>query len=74
MEAIKGDAWLLRLARNELYARRGRIFDDEDLQRYFESKSWYEPRYTKDEFLEEWFTDIELYNRDLIKAYEAELN
>ena len=74
MEAIKGDAWLLRLARNELYARRGRIFDDETLQQYFESKSWYEPRYTKDEFREEWFTDIELYNRDLIKAYEAELN
>ena len=31
----------LRLARNEIFARHGRKFDDAQLQSYFESKSWY---------------------------------
>ena len=30
-----------RLAKNEIYARHGRMFDSADLQDYFESKSWY---------------------------------
>jgi len=33
----------LRLARNEIYARRGRIFDDAALQAYFARQSWYRP-------------------------------
>jgi len=32
----------LRLARNEIYARHGCYFEDEELQAYFESCSWYE--------------------------------
>lgn len=40
----------LTLAINEIYARRGRIFQDESIREYFESKSWYVPRYTADEF------------------------
>lgn len=31
----------LRKLRNEIYARHGRIFEDADLQRHFEEKSWY---------------------------------
>jgi hypothetical protein len=31
----------LRRLRNEIYARHGRIFEDADLQRYFEKESWY---------------------------------
>lgn len=33
----------LRLARNEIYARHGRKFNAEDLQAYFNSKTWYKP-------------------------------
>lgn len=33
----------LRLARNEIYARRGRIFDAADLQAYFDRQPWYRP-------------------------------
>ena len=33
----------LRLARNEIYARRGRIFDSADLQDYFARQPWYRP-------------------------------
>ena len=32
----------LRIARNEIYARHGRMFDDKNLQKYFDSQSWYE--------------------------------
>ena len=31
----------LYIARNEIFARHGRIFQNDDLQDYFESKSWY---------------------------------
>lgn len=40
----------LNLALNEIYARRGRIFKDASLSAYFNSKSWYEPKYTSEEF------------------------
>ncbi len=33
----------LRLARNEIYARHGRIFDSADLQDYFARQAWYRP-------------------------------
>lgn len=33
----------LRLAKNEIYARHGYIFKDEELKTYFEGKSWYVP-------------------------------
>jgi eukaryotic-like serine/threonine-protein kinase len=34
----------LRLLRNTVYARYGRVFDSNDLQRYFSNRSWYRPR------------------------------
>jgi hypothetical protein len=33
----------LRIARNEIYARRGRYFKDETLKAYFSRFSWYQP-------------------------------
>lgn len=40
----------LRLARNEILARHGRIFVSQDLNDYFRSKSWYHPLYSPEEF------------------------
>ena len=40
----------LQLAINEIYARRGRIFKDASLNAYFNSQSWYEGKYTPEEF------------------------
>lgn len=40
----------LNLALNEIYARRGRIFEDPTLSAYFNSKDWYTPKYTAAEF------------------------
>lgn len=40
----------LQLAINEIYARRGRIFKDASLNAYFNSQTWYEGKYTPEEF------------------------
>lgn len=39
-----------RYARNEIYARHGRMFNDDSLQAYFNAKSWYTPIYTASQF------------------------
>lgn len=61
-----------RLARNEIYARHGRRFDDEYLQTYFGSKEWYTPVINPDEFKESSLNVYEIANRDLIVEYEKE--
>ncbi len=60
----------LELARNEIYARHGRKFHSQDLQEYFNSKSWYRGRYEPEEFSETLLSEIEKYNIELIKAHE----
>lgn len=61
----------LRLARNELYARHGYIFQDNGLQEYFESKSWYEPSIKSSDFNDaKIFNKYEIANRNLIKKVE----
>ncbi len=62
-----------RLARNELYARHGRFFDDEGIQAYFNSKDWYTGRIAPSDFEESMLNDYEVYNRDLIVSYEEEM-
>lgn len=59
-----------KIARNEIYARYGRKFNDEELQAYFDSCSWYEGTILPEEFNDEMLTDIEKANRDLIIQYE----
>ena len=43
----------LRLARNEMFARYGMIFGVEDLDTYFSSKSWYEPKIASADFYDQ---------------------
>lgn len=65
-----------RYARNEIYARHGRKFSDEELQNYFDSKSWYTPLYTPEEFDSKGdsiFNEYEFYNKNLIDRIEKEL-
>ena len=42
--------WELFVARNEIFARHGRGFLNQDLAQYFEEKSWYTQRYSPEEF------------------------
>jgi hypothetical protein len=67
------DADQLRLARNEIYARHGRRFNDEELQAYFDSKSWYSGTINPDDFTESMLNDYEIQNANLIKSREDEL-
>lgn len=59
---------VLRLMRNAIYARHGRIFNSYDLQYYFDNVPWYKsnPNYSDD-----LLTDIDKYNIALIQKYEA---
>ena len=62
-----------RLARNELYARHGRKFQNAELQAYFNSCDWYSPTIEPEDFKESAFNAYEVANRDLIVAYEKEM-
>ena len=58
----------LRLMRNYIFARRGYIFESEDLKEYFEQFSWYVPLYYD---VTPRLSDIEKYNVNFIKEYET---
>lgn len=63
----------LYLARNEIYARLGRKFKNPDLDRYFRSKTWYQPLYEPGSFDAKGdgvFNQYELANRNLIVEIE----
>lgn len=60
----------LRIARNEIYARHGRRFKSEDLQTYFNGKSWYSGTIAPDSFSEKVLSDIEKSNIKFIEAHE----
>lgn len=60
----------LSLARNEIYARRGRRFNRQDLQAYFDSKSWYTGTIAPNSFSESYFNDYERANAYFIADYE----
>ena len=60
----------LRLARNEIYARHGRIFGSKDLKDYFSSRSWYEGTIPADSFNESSLNQYETKNVDLILEAE----
>lgn len=59
-----------QIARNEIYARHGRLFKDEALQAYFDSCSWYTGTISGDEFDDSVLNEYEIANRDLIAKYE----
>lgn len=58
----------LGIARNEIYARHGYIFQLDQFRRYFESQSWYVPRYTDQSDIS--LNKYEKYNAETIKAEE----
>lgn len=68
-EGTLGDMFAedLRVLRNEIYARHGRIFKDADLQKYFESQPWYKPN---PDFKDDQLSEIEASNLAKIKSAE----
>ena len=57
----------LKIMRNEIFARHGYIFTTNDMKNYFQSQSWYTPRYSN---VNSMLTSIEKENIALIKKYE----
>ena len=57
----------LRIAKNEIYARHGRLFKDAALQEYFNGKSWYKGTIPPDQFSENLLNDIERSNVNMIQ-------
>lgn len=70
---LEADPSMLRLARNEIYARHGRKFDAADLQEYFNSKSWYHAETSPADFKEDVLNEMEKKNLELIKTAESQL-
>ena len=62
----------LYLARNEIYARHGRGFVNEDLQKYFGSKSWYKRTVEPSDFSESVLNDYEKKNVETILKIEQD--
>ena len=63
--------WECCLARNELYARHGRIFTDSSIQAYFDSCPWYTPTTAPEDFDEAVeLNEYERANRDTIVRWE----
>ena len=71
IEILSKDA--LKLARNEIYARHGRRFNDNALQEYFDSCSWYTGTILPEDFSESVLNEYEKANRDLITNYEKQM-
>lgn len=59
--------WDLKVMRNEIYARHGYIFKTQEMITYFNSQSWYNPRYNN---VDEWLSAIEKKNIKFIQNYE----
>lgn len=57
----------LRVLRNEIYARRGRVFQDAELQKYFAAQPWYQPN---PDFKDEMLSETEAKNLAVIREVE----
>jgi len=60
----------LWIARNEIYARHGRLFNNEYLQQYFNRCAWYEGEIPAEEFRESALSQLEKDNLKLLAAAE----
>lgn len=62
-----------KIARNEIYARHGRLFADEQLQNYFDACTWYRGEIAGEDFNLDMLSDIERENTEFISAYEEKM-
>lgn len=60
----------INYAKNEIYARHGRRFKSQELQSYFDSKSWYNGTIDPDQFGENILSDVERKNADMLSGVE----
>lgn len=63
----------LRLTRNEIFARHGRMFNDQELQDYFNLQDWYTPRYSPEAFDDSCLNQVERDNVQRIMEHEQQM-
>jgi len=62
---------IIHLAKNEIYARHGYIFKNEDLNNYFKGQIWYEPSITAENFKDSVFNKNEQVNLKLLSSMDT---
>lgn len=67
------DSYGLKITRNEIYARHGRMFNDQELQEYFQRQKWYVPQTASNDFDSSCLNEVEKYNVELIRTYEQQV-
>lgn len=67
------DSYGLKITRNEIFARHGRMFNDQELQEYFQRQQWYVPQVAANDFDTSCLNEVEKYNVELISTYEQQL-
>lgn len=67
------DSYGLKITRNEIFARHGRMFNDQELQEYFQRQQWYVPQTASNDFDESCLNEVEKYNVELISTYEQQI-
>jgi hypothetical protein len=65
------DSHTLCLARNEIYARHGRLFNDNEIQEYFNSMPWYTGIIAPEDFDDRVFNQYEKANLEKIGVLES---
>lgn len=63
----------LKIARNEVYARYGRMFNDPELQEHFNNCSWYYGYISPENFSDDMLNQFEALNRTMIVKYEERM-
>lgn len=67
------DSYGLKITRNEIFARHGRRFNDQELQEYFKRQQWYVPQIAANDFDTSCLNEVEKYNVNLISVYEEQI-
>ena len=67
------DSYGLKITRNEIFARHGRMFNDQELQEYFKRQQWYVPQIAANDFDTSCLNEVEKYNVDFISVYEEQI-
>lgn len=62
---------IIHLAKNEIYARHGYIFNNQDLNNYFKGQIWYEPSITPENFKDNVFNKNEQVNLKLLSSLDT---
>ena len=69
-EVLSLSRWNAKLAKNEIYARHHRRFDNQDIQQYFDSQQWYSGTIAPSDFREGVLNKYENANIELLKKAE----